>query len=63
MGLMMRQRVRDLPVMVDGELVGVVSMGDVAKYRLEDLEMGSNVEGCVHCARRADLVLGEGVFE
>jgi CBS domain-containing protein len=43
MGLMIRQRVRDLPVMADGELVGVVSMGDVAKYRLEDLETQSNV--------------------
>jgi hypothetical protein len=29
--------------MTDGELVGVVSMGDVAKYRLEDLETESNV--------------------
>ena len=43
MGLMVRHRVRDLPVMADGELVGVVSMGDVAKYRLEDLETESNV--------------------
>ena len=38
MGLMIRQRVHDLPVMADGEPVGVVSIGDVAKYRLEDLE-------------------------
>ena len=43
MGLMVRHRVRDLTVMSDGELVGVVSMGDVAKYRLEDLETESNV--------------------
>jgi CBS domain-containing protein len=43
MSLMMRQRVRDLPVIADGELVGVVSMGDVAKYRLEDLETESNM--------------------
>jgi CBS domain-containing protein len=43
MGLMIRQRVRDLPVMTNGELVGVVSMGDVVKYRLEDLETESNV--------------------
>jgi CBS domain-containing protein len=43
MGLMIRQRVRDLPVMSHGELVGVVSMADVAKYRLEDLETESNV--------------------
>jgi CBS domain-containing protein len=43
MGLMVRHRVRDLPVMSDGELVGVVAIGDVAKYRLEDLETESNV--------------------
>jgi CBS domain-containing protein len=43
MGLMVRHRVRDLPVLADGKLVGVVSMGDVAKYRLEDLETESNV--------------------
>jgi CBS domain-containing protein len=43
MGLMIRHRVRDLPVMADGKLVGIVSMGDVAKYRLEDLETESNV--------------------
>jgi CBS domain-containing protein len=43
MGLMVRHRVRDLPVMADGELVGVVAIGDVAKYRLEDLETESNV--------------------
>jgi CBS domain-containing protein len=43
MSLMVRHRVRDLPVMADSKLVGVVSMGDVAKYRLEDLETESNV--------------------
>jgi len=43
MGLMVRHRVRDLPVMADGELVGVVAIGDVAKFRLEDLETESNV--------------------
>jgi signal-transduction protein with cAMP-binding, CBS, and nucleotidyltransferase domain len=41
--LMIRQRVHDLPVMADGEPEGVVSIGDVAKYRLEDLETESNV--------------------
>jgi len=35
--------VHDLPVMADGEPEGVVSIGDVAKYRLEDLETESNV--------------------
>jgi CBS domain-containing protein len=43
MSLMVRHRVRDLPVMADGKLVGVISMSDVAKYRLEDLKTESNV--------------------
>jgi CBS domain-containing protein len=43
MSLMVRHRVRDLPVMADGNLVGVVSIADVAKCRLEDLETESNV--------------------
>ena len=43
MGLMVRHHVRDLPVMADGKLVGIVSIGDVAKYRLEDLETESDV--------------------
>jgi CBS domain-containing protein len=43
MSLMMRHRVRDLPVMADGKPVGIVSMSDVAKYRLADLETESNV--------------------
>jgi CBS domain-containing protein len=43
MSLMVRHRARDLPVMADGKPVGVVSIGDVAKYRLEDLETESNV--------------------
>jgi CBS domain-containing protein len=43
MSLMMRHRVRDLPVMADGKPVGIVSMSDVAKYRVEDLETESNV--------------------
>jgi len=43
MGLMVRHRLRFLPVIADGELVGVVAIGDVAKYRLEDLETESNV--------------------
>jgi CBS domain-containing protein len=38
MGLMIRHRLRNLPVVAEGKLVGVVSIGDVAKYRLEDLE-------------------------
>jgi CBS domain-containing protein len=43
MNLMLQHRVWNLPVMADGKLVGVVTMADVAKYRLQDLEMESNV--------------------
>jgi predicted transcriptional regulator len=43
MHLMTHSRVRHLPVMENGKLVGIVSVGDIVKYRLEELEMESNV--------------------
>jgi CBS domain-containing protein len=43
MHLMTHSRIRHLPVMEKGQLVGIVSVGDVVKYRLEELEMESNV--------------------
>jgi CBS domain-containing protein len=43
MSLMTRHHVRQLPVIVDGRLAGIVSVGDVVKHRLEDLESESNV--------------------
>jgi CBS domain-containing protein len=43
MSLMTRHRVRHLPVIVNGKLFGIVSIGDVIKQRLEDLETESNV--------------------
>ena len=43
MYLMTHSRVRHLPVMEDGQLVGIVSVGDIVKYRLEELETESNV--------------------
>jgi CBS domain-containing protein len=43
MKLMTHQRMRHLPVVLDGKLVGVVSIGDVVKYRLEELELEANV--------------------
>jgi CBS domain-containing protein len=43
MHLMTHSRIRHLPVMEKGELVGIVSVGDIVKYRLEELEMESNV--------------------
>jgi CBS domain-containing protein len=43
MSLMTHHRVRHLLVMVDGKLVGIVSIGDIVKHRLEDMEAESNV--------------------
>jgi CBS domain-containing protein len=43
MQLMTHSRVRHLPVMENGRLAGIVSVGDIVKYRLEELELESNV--------------------
>jgi CBS domain-containing protein len=43
MSLMTNHRVRHLIVIGNDQPVGVVSIGDVVKYRLEDLEAESNV--------------------
>jgi len=43
MSLMTHHRVRHLLVIETGKLVGIVSIGDVVKHRLEDLETESNV--------------------
>jgi CBS domain-containing protein len=43
MSLMTNNRVRHLPVIANGKLVGIVSIGDVVKLRLEELETESNV--------------------
>jgi len=52
MGLMTNHRVRHLPVMSDSRIVGIVSIGDVVKLRLEDLETESNVLRDVYIAAR-----------
>jgi CBS domain-containing protein len=43
MSLMTHHRVRHLLAIADGELVDIVSIGDIVKHRLEDLETESNV--------------------
>jgi CBS domain-containing protein len=52
MSLMTNHRVRHLPVIANGNLVGIVSIGDVVKLRLEDLETESNVLRDVYIAAR-----------
>jgi len=52
MQLMTSHRVRHLPVVIDGKLLGIVSIGDVVKLHLEDLETETNVLREVHIARR-----------
>jgi CBS domain-containing protein len=36
--LMTEQRVRHVPVLEDGQLIGIVSIGDVVKSRMQELE-------------------------
>ncbi|HEY7245571.1 MAG TPA: CBS domain-containing protein [Xanthobacteraceae bacterium] len=43
MKVMTRHRVRHIPVLRDGKLAGIISIGDVVKYRLDDLELETNV--------------------
>jgi CBS domain-containing protein len=43
MNLMTRHRVRHMPVVDDGKLAGLVSIGDVVHYRLDDLVLETYV--------------------
>lgn len=43
MKLMTRHRVRHMPVLRDRKLAGIISIGDVVKRRLDDLEIETNV--------------------
>jgi CBS domain-containing protein len=43
MKLMTQRRIRHLPVVKGGQLVGIISIGDVLKHRLDELELEANV--------------------
>jgi CBS domain-containing protein len=43
MALMTERRIRHVPVLVDGALAGIVSIGDVVKDRISDLETETQV--------------------
>jgi CBS domain-containing protein len=38
LGLMTRRRIRHLPVVVDGQIVDFVSIGDLVKYRIDHIQ-------------------------
>ena len=38
MSAMTERRIRHVPILVDGELVGIVSIGDLVKHRLAELQ-------------------------
>jgi CBS domain-containing protein len=41
--VMTHRRIRHLPVVVDGVLAGVISIGDVLKHRLDEVQLEANV--------------------
>lgn len=54
MGMMTERRIRHLPVLEsDGSIVGIISIGDVVKYRLNELEDGKQPPAQLH--RRSRL--------
>jgi predicted transcriptional regulator len=52
MNLMTQHRVRHMPVLRGGKLAGIISIGDVVKHRLQDLELETSVLRDVYNAAR-----------
>jgi CBS domain-containing protein len=42
LSLMTQRRIRHLPVVENGDLLGFVSIGDLVKYRIERIEAEAN---------------------
>ena len=57
MSIMTYERVRHLPVIAGDKLVGIVSLGDIVKYRLEELELETNVLRDIYIAARCHRCL------
>ncbi len=43
MAVMVRSRIRHLPVVDEGRMIGIISIGDVVKNRMEEVEMEADV--------------------
>ena len=43
LAMMVMKRIRHLPVVDDGQLAGIVSIGDLVKYRLDEKELEASV--------------------
>ena len=41
--VMTQRRIRHLPVVIDGKLAGLISIGDVLKHRLDEVQLEANV--------------------
>jgi len=52
MAEMTKRRIRHIPVLADGVLCGIISIGDVVKNRLEEMETETSVLREVYIARK-----------
>jgi CBS domain-containing protein len=51
MAIMTERRIRHIPIVEDGQLYGLVSIGDVVKYRIEETEKEAEaLRGYIHAS-------------